>query len=324
VLSENIASPLISYYKLLGWNINLLQLQHLNLMLGGLGWFAILSAALILLFNPPNRNLDIMAGLCIWPLFILYNPLSVEVLLRFITTDVFSRLIYGSIYWIFIVIFIQDLYNKLHETNKFLIVKANIFLRNSFLPYIVILILFSLSWIPGYPVYGKLRHLGLKVDPRLDGSNLQPTIEYLRLHTPKSCIDFYPTPTYLPISSYVLSDSYVNTYLLGTGYFYTVTNRRDIKLDDVPLVDATISADDTIDYSSFRETIKSKKICHVILYVQTEELYSWVGAVLGHWRIDHARTQRYYSANFIEWVTKNPQDFELVFTDNLIRVFKVL
>jgi hypothetical protein len=52
VLSENIASPLISYYKLFGWNINLLQLQHLNLMLGGLGWFAILSAALILLFNP--------------------------------------------------------------------------------------------------------------------------------------------------------------------------------------------------------------------------------------------------------------------------------
>ncbi|MBD1806541.1 hypothetical protein H6F98_13905 [Microcoleus sp. FACHB-SPT15] len=324
VLSENIASPLISYYKLFGLNINLLQFQHLNLMLGGLGWFAILSAALILLFNSPNRNLDIMAGLCIWSIVILYNPLSIEVLLRFIPTDVFSRLIYGSIYWIFIVIFIQDLHNKIRKIDNVLMVKANILLKNKILPYIVILILFSLSGIPGYPVYGKVRHLGLKVDPRLDGSNLQPTIEYLRLHTPKSCVDPYPNPAYLPIMSYVLSDSYVNTYLVGTGYFYIVTNRRDIKLDNVPSVDSTVSDNDTIDYSSFRNSIKSKKICYVILYVQTEELHSWVGAVLGHWRIDHARTQRYYSANFIEWVTKNPQDFELVFTDNLIRVFKVL
>ena len=324
VLPENIFSPLINYYKLWEWNINFIQLKHLNFMLGGLGWFAMFSAILVLLFNPPNRNLDVMAGLCIWSIVIIYNPLSFEVLLRFIPTDVFSRLIYGSIHWVFVVIFIQDLHNKILKIDKVLIVKANIFLKNKILPYIVILTLFLLSWIPGYPVYGKLRHLGLRVDPRLDGSNLQPTIEYLRLHTPKSCVDPYPDPAYLPIRSYVLSDSYVNTYLVGTGYFYIVTNRRDIKLDNVPSVDTTVSDNDAIDYSSFRKSIKSKKICYVILYVQTEELHSWVGAVLGHWRIDHARTQRYYSANFIEWVTKNPQDFELVFTDNLIRVFKVL
>lgn len=172
-------------------------------------------------------------------------------------------------------------------------------------------------------MYGKMRHLWLKVDPRLDGANLRPTIEYLRSHTPQTCSDRFAEANYLPIRSYILSDSYVNTYLLGTGYFYTVTNRSELSGYESEPLGITVSANENMDYATFVEIAKMH-ICYVVLYIQTQELYSWTGAVVGHWGINHAQTQRYYSPKVIEWITKNPEDFELVFTDDSIRVFKVL
>jgi hypothetical protein len=133
-------------------------------------------------------------------------------------------------------------------------------------------------------MYGKMRHLWLKVDPRLDGANLRPTIEYLRSHTPQACSDRFAERNYLPIRSYILSDSYVNTYLLGTGYFYTVTNRSELSGYESEPLGITVSANENMDYATFVEIAKMN-ICYVVLYIQTQELYSWTGAVgwsLGH------------------------------------------
>jgi hypothetical protein len=262
-------------------------------------------------------------------MFVVLNPLSIEVLRRVIPIDVFHRLIYGSLYWVFLIVFIQCSYNRIFNTNLICDrvgisspTKRNKIFSKLFL-YSSISFFALLSWIPGYPMYGKMRHLWLKVDPRLDGANLQPTIEYLRSHTPQACSDRFAEGNYLPIRSYILSDSYVNTYLLGTGYFYTVTNRSELSGYESEPLGITVSANENMDYATFVEIAK-KYICYVVLYIQTQELYSWTGAVVGHWGINHAKTQRYYSPKVIDWITKNPEDFELVFTDDSIRVFKVL
>jgi hypothetical protein len=331
ILVENLSDPLITLinsYSLFGWNLHFPQFEHLSFMLGKLGWLAMLSAVavLALLFNHSNRNLAIMAGLCIWPIFILWNPVSIEVLLRFIRTDVFSRLIYGSIYWIYLVVLIQAVYINIFSLEWFSSIQIqNVLFLKKLLIYITIIFLILLSWIPGYPVYGKMRQLWLKVEPRLDGSNLQQTIKYLRSHAPKNCVDPYPDLNHLPIRSYVLSDPYVNTYLLGTGYFYTFTDRTGSPIVDETLsVGISVSDNSAINYSTFLNTVKSYQICYVVLYLQKEELYSWVGSMLGHWRTDQAKTQGYYSKTFIEWITQHPKNFELVFEEETIRVFKVL
>ena len=316
-------------FNLFGWKIQYPKFSQFNEMIGIVGWLAMISALLVLFCNRPSRNLDIMAALCAWPMFVVLNPLSIEVLHRVIPIDVFHRLIYGSLYWVFLIVFIQCSYNRIFNTNLVCDrvgissqTKKNKNFSKLFL-YLSISFFALLSWIPGYPMYGKMRHLWLKVDPRLDGANLRPTIEYLRSHTPQACSDRFAERNYLPIRSYILSDSYVNTYLLGTGYFYTVTNRSELSGYESEPLGITVSANENMDYATFVEIAKMN-ICYVVLYIQTQELYSWTGAVVGHWGINHAQTQRYYSPKVIEWITKNPQDFELVFTDDSVRVFKVL
>ena len=170
---------------------------------------------------------------------------------------------------------------------------------------------------------GKMSHLWIKIAPSLDGSNLQPTIEYLRKNT-SSCITPNFNKNYLPIRSFILSDSYVNTYLMATGYFYGVTNRRETGGYESPPLNITVYPNENLSYHDFIKTVQKSHICYVILYVQTRELSSWLGAVVGHWSIDYAKTQRYYSPKFIKWITENPQNFQFVFEDDLVRVFKVL
>lgn len=308
------------------------RFEPLNQMMGVLGWLSMISAVLVLFLNRPYRNLDIMAGLCISPLIVLWNPLLVEVWLRFSLIDVSHRLIYGSLYWLFPVVFLQHICQiYCNSTNTWVyatifnyLPKIKLSVLNKFSLYIIIIFFIILSWIPVEPIRGKMSHLSIKVDSRLDGSNLKPTIEYLREHASQKCLDPYPNANYLPIRRYILSDSYVNTYLLATGYFYAVTNRRESEGYESPFLGLTVYPNEQFSYYEFIETIKKNQICYVVLYLQTQNLYSWMGAVLGHWSTDSARTIHYYSPKFIKWITENPQDFELVFEDDVIRVFKAL
>jgi hypothetical protein len=250
--------------------------------------------------------------------------------MRFIPLEVFHRLIYGSLYWIFPVVFIQNWSKKLGKASlvrrfsQVIRFNRNIFSSRKLILYALVTFLTLLSWIPSFPIKGKMSSVWLKLDPRLDGSNLQPTIEYLREQASKNCVDPSPDPALLPIRSYILSDTYVNTYLLATGYFYTVTNRHESVGSESPPLALSVSATEDSDYSTFIEKIKTNQICYIVIYLQTQKLYSFMGDLVGHWGIEHAKTQRYYSAKFIQWVTENPHDFKLVFEDGQARVFKVL
>ncbi len=329
---EHQSHTLVAIYNLFGWQIQYHNLGMLHQMIGVFGWFSMTSALLMLLLNRPDRTLDLMAGLCVWPIIFLLNPLSISLLLRFVDVEVYHRLLYGSLFWIFPILLMQKLYSYLFECSSpsfkmvskiknFLVLKPSL---GRLILYAPIIFLILLSFIPKAPVYGKMRHVLLRVkDPRLDGRNLQKTIAYLRDRAPQTCLDPDAQKT-LASRSYILSDSYVNTYLQVTGYFYAATNRRESPGYESPYTGLNVFADRQMDYYTFRDLIKTHNICYVILYLQTGNLYSWMGDVVRHWSADHARTQRYYSEGFIEWITQNPQDSQLVFEDKPIQVFEVL
>ena len=111
---------LVSIPTLWGGTMQFHRFEQLNEMIGILGWVSLISAVLVLLFNRPCRNLDIIACLCIWPFIIVWNPLAVEVLLRFIPIDASHRLIYGSLYWIFPIVLLQHLCHTYNYQNTFL------------------------------------------------------------------------------------------------------------------------------------------------------------------------------------------------------------
>ena len=336
VLSSNLPEHqshfLVMLWNLLGWRIQYHGLGMLHQMIGMVGWLSIASALLVLCCKRPSRTLDIMAGACVWPLFFLLNPLLVSFLLRFVDVEVFHRLLYGSLFWLFPILLVQTLYQHFVKsvspafvtasgTNGFLAFKL---MLNRLILYLPIIFLILLSLIPKAPIYGKMRHVFLRVeDPRLDGRNLQSTIQYLRDRASRECTDPYPTERTKP-RSYILSDSYANSYLQSAGYFYVATNRRESGGYESPSSGLTVSADRDMDYATFLQKIEEHKICFVILYVQTQELYSWLGDVVRHWSADHSRTERYYSEGFLEWIAQNPQTFKLVFEDNSVQVFKVL
>ena len=66
---------------------------------------AMVGAVLALLWLRHSKQQTILACLCIWPLIVLWNPPAVELMLRTVPSSVLYRLIYGSLYWIFLIVF---------------------------------------------------------------------------------------------------------------------------------------------------------------------------------------------------------------------------
>jgi hypothetical protein len=286
-----------------------LMLHH---MIGAVGWVTAAAGLAVLLFARPNRALDVAAALSVWPLLVLWNPLAYEALARVMSLQTFHRLVYGSPYWVLPAVLLGHWAGRLGARQAARAAAGA-----------GLLLLVALSWWAGPPVYGRMRHVWLRVDPRLDGSNLGPLVRYVRAHAERECRDPHPDPRYRPIRRYVLSDGYVNSYLQATGYFYAASSRRGDDLGyESPALGVTVGLEPAMDYARFRAVLRDRAVCYVILYQQDAPLWSWLGATTGHWPPDFARTARLYAPRLVEWVTGHPDDFALVFHDGPIRVYR--
>lgn len=281
----------------------------LHEMIGVVGWASVLAAVLALAQRRPERGRDVMAAMAVWPFLVLWNPVGIEVLARVTRPEVFHRLVYGCLYWVLPVPLLRDLAARGGRAGR--AAAAGILVG-----------LVGLSWITPSPISGRMRHVWTTIDPRLDGANLRPLIAWLRAHAERDCVDPDPDERYRPIRRYVLSDTYVNTYLLATGYFYAATNRWEANGYESPDTGLSVAPGDAVDYPAFLARVEEWAVCYVVLHLETGRPRSWLAARTRHWAPDHARTARYYSPRFVEWITTHPRDFELVFERGPTRVYR--
>ncbi|MEM9815882.1 MAG: hypothetical protein AAF827_05675 [Cyanobacteria bacterium P01_D01_bin.6] len=302
----------------------------LNIMTGFLGWCSALLAIMLLISKTSCRKLDIMAAITVWPWIVLLNPIGIELLERYMHSGVFHRLIYGSLYWLFPIVALPHLWSLFIKTrslnyvfqSKISLVSAS---SRNLVSYFLISLLVVLSFIPNLPIQGKMAHFFLKPEPYLDGRNLQAPIQYLRQNTPNKCLDARLDSAALPIRSWVLSDPYTNTYLAGTGYFHTGSNRfgsPGFESDEIPL--STTVTQQEMSYSDFLARVRKYNICYVFIHLTQQEVKSKTAQWVEHWPVDYADTKNYYSSDFINWVSNNPQDFELEYENKESKLFKVL
>ncbi len=307
---------LFSLGALGGGELWLSRYEPLSKVLGLVGWLTLLGAIATLLYRHPDRRLDLSAAVAVWPVLMLLNPLLVNVSLRVMAAELLHRFLYGSVFWVFLVA-------ALHAMTQSPWCGR---LQRHFLGVGLGLVAAALAGLPGNPVYGKLAHVWHRVHPQLDGSDLQPVIAYLRDQAPQNCTDLGTefTPHLRPIRSYVLSDSYVNTYLLNTGYFHATTNRSEARgAYESPPLGFTVGLEKPLTYEEFRTRLQELYVCYVVLYLPPKSVVSWLGSVSGHWFPTYAHTQRFYAPQLLAWVRQSPTDFELVFEANGAQVFRV-
>lgn len=312
-----------------GKNIYVLRYIPISHIMGIVGWLSILLALGFLLFGKESRKMDIMASLTLFHLLVFCNPLAIQVLRRIMIVELFHRLTYGSLYWMFLVFFLHHFSDQIEQfTLKFLPVKNILEKTKEITLYplscFCISVLLLVSLYPYDPVFGKMIHVFLKVPKNLDGSDLKPVLRYVRDNAEQQCIDPDPNDNFYPIRHYVLSDPYVNTYLQGTGYFYTATFRWDDSqgYESNPLGITTKTAT-SLDYSEFIGLLRARQVCYVIIYLPQKQTTSWLGKTSNPWPDTYAHTQRHYSPKFLKWVRESPQDFELVFEQDAMQIFQV-
>jgi hypothetical protein len=289
--------------------------QLLDQMVGVVGWSMMVLSAGVLLLNRPDWRLDIAAALTVWPLLVAWNPVAYEALGRLMSIESIHRILYGSPFWLFPVVLLKHVVERLGKGAR-----ASL---GRWVALGVLALLLMASLIPTPPVNGKLLHLAYRPDRRLDGRNLRRVIEYLRANAEGACVDPITDPRLRPIRRYVVSDPYVNAYLQATGHFYTVTDRRENPGYEAPDLGLTTRLPEEMDLPQFLAALRKNSVCYVILYLQRDAPPSWLGAIIGHWATDAARTERYYSPRLIEWVTGDRDAFELVFERPPTRVYRV-
>jgi hypothetical protein len=314
--------PLPSYVTRLGVVFGQPLYAHafamLDQMMGLVGWVSMLLAVAVLVTRTSDRRLDVAAAVSLWPLLVVWNPAALFFLDRILPWESFHRLLYGSVYWLLPAVVLKHLSDRIGEAGA-RSARAGLFGRVS---VALVLILVAISFVPGPPVRGRMRHLWDRVDPRLDGSTLKRTIEFVRARAPQECPDPHPDPRFQPIRHYVLTDPYVSAYLAATGYFYVAIDRWGGPGWESPPLDFTVSHNGHIDYPTFRSILRHRGVCYVIVYRQQAPLWSWMGATTHHWAPDAARAEQYYSPRFLEWIRRHPDDFELVFRDGPIGVYR--
>ncbi|MEA5469893.1 hypothetical protein, partial [Spirulina sp. 06S082] len=171
---------LFNIETIFGWKMYVIRYTPLSHAIGLVGWLIVFTTTLFLLFGKPERKLDIMSGLTLFPFLLFCNPLAIEALRRVMAAEQFHRLIYGCLYWMLPIFLLHHFSPQLESfTSQIVLFKKEI--NNTIYPqyFIIILLLFT-SLIPRDPIYGKMIHSWLKVPHALDGSDLKPVIRYLR------------------------------------------------------------------------------------------------------------------------------------------------
>ena len=318
------------------------RFSRLNDVMGVWGWMAMVGSVIVLFSSRSSKKLIILAGICFWPLIVLWNPPAIALMLRAIpSSSILYRLIYGSLYWIFLAIFLGYMYEQRHRLFQ-LLPWFSLFQRST--PYLsrfqwaVILVVFlGSTLIPHAPIRGKILHLLTKTETQLDGRELNPVIRYLRQEAPRHCIDPYLGEEYRPVRRFILSDPYINQYLLATGYFYTMTDRwRIINYNerahrDFPnqfvlkwFKDITKKLQGSQEIPVFPDVLRKQNICYVVLYSGNPSPSSRIGSLSGHWTPDFVNIQHDYSKKLLYWIQKYSQDFQLVFHNEGVHVYEVL
>jgi len=288
----------------------------LSKVLGLVGWLGLVVAIAVLLYRRPERKLDLTAMVAVWPVLAVLNPLLVQGLMRVMAVELLHRLLYGSVVWVLLVGVLQA---GARSRLGWKLGRGLVFAGMGVVAAV-------LSWLPGNPIYGKMAHVWHRVDPQLDGSDLQPVLRYLRANAPQVCTDPVASlaPHLKPIRSYVLSDPYVNTYLLNTGYFHAATNRGDRWAPESPNLGLSVGLEQQPDltYAEFQATLREFGVCYVVLYRPQKRVTSWLGRTSGHWFPEYAQTQRFYAPKLLRWV-RYSGDFEMVFEAGGAEVFRV-
>jgi hypothetical protein len=311
--------PLPTYFTespgtLFGWKLHhhgLLMLEH---AVGLPGWLTLSAGILLLVRSQGSRGLDLAAALAVWPFVLLLAPPSYEILGRFMNLETLHRLLYGAAYWVLPAALVGHAVERLRARGRTGAAGA--------LTVAFVLAAVAGGFVARSPIHGRLDHVFYRPDPRLDGRNLEGLVRYVRGHAERDCVDPYPDPRYRPIRRYVLSDTYVNSYLQATGYFYAASNRRGADGLESPPIGLTVALRDGLEYPEFRAIVRQTAVCYVILYRAAGGPKSWLGAATGHWPADFAQTAREYSPRLVEWVTTRPDDFALVFAEGPVRVYR--
>lgn len=320
-----------------GWGAIFTRLNH---ALGLGGWIAVLGA-LFILFKSPSKKHTILAAICLWPCLVLLNPFVLVLLNKVIMNPlVFYRVIYGSVYWVFLMIFVEYVYTHRNVVlrwwpwRSFAPWPQRNFLSRWGLVFALSFFVMGTSLLPQAPVRGKIPNLLMKTDARLDGRELESAIRYLRQVAPKQCRDPHAGKTHFPMRSFILSDTYINHYLIVTGYFYTISDRWSIlhplghKLGLVnkpPPKQWELTVKPEIDKKiNFPESLKQYRVCYIVLHNRHLAPKSLAGQESGHWPADYVQAQQRFSRKLHQWVKAHPHHFELAFQDEAVQIYKVL
>ncbi|MBF0289403.1 MAG: hypothetical protein HQM14_16425 [SAR324 cluster bacterium] len=328
---------------LLESSLYVIRFARLNNVMGIAAWIAMVGAAIVLFLSQSSKKLSILAALCLWPLVVLWNPLAINLLLRALpSSSVLYRLIFGSLYWVFLVVFLEFVFAhrpwlfRLFPWLTFLKGGNRYLLRHLKMPAVLVLFL-GITLIPYAPVRGKIPHLFTKTEMELDGRELNQVIRFLRHEAPLRCVDPLLGNKYRPVRRFILSDPYINQYLLATGYFYTMTDRWRIIFPVEPehrdfpnqfilrwFNDISKKLEGSSRIPVFPDVLREHSICYVLLYSGNSVPISRMGALSGHWAPDFVNSRHDYSQKLFFWISKYPQDFQLVFEDQSVQLFKVL
>ncbi|MBF0280914.1 MAG: hypothetical protein HQM13_24185 [SAR324 cluster bacterium] len=320
-----------------------IEFSRLNSAMGVGAWIAMVAAIVVLFSSKSSKKIVILAGLCIWPIVVLWNPLAISLLQRAIpSSSVLYRLIFGSLYWVFIVVFLEFIFDRRQQLSRLLtrfsFFQGSNFYRFRHLQLLAVLGVFlGITLIPHAPVRGKILHLLTKTESMHDGRDLNSVIRYLRQDAPFHCIDPYLGSKNLPVRRFILSDPYINQYLLATGYFYTMTDRWRIIYPNEPeqrdfpnqfilrwLKDIKRKPEGSDKSPVFPDVLREHNICYVLLYSGDSVPSSRIGILSGHWAGDFVNSRHDYSKKLFRWIGKYPLDFQLVFKDESVQLYRVL
>ncbi len=304
-----------------------------NEFLGVMGWVSIGIAGLLLLYRKTPRLLRLFSMIVLWPVIIIFNPATVDILIRVVSPDTLYRLMFGSHHWFFLAI----------VGGVFL--KRKSLTRANWLRWVVFVIFgFGLTFQSNDPYYGRWKHFLYRPPPQLDGSELQPLVEYLRSQPIETCPDPIASQnSHLRIRSYVLANTYVNSYLATSGYFYTVSTRRGLfpglhspdpkfRLPYDRRFVLSVSESDTrstptmsdLTLEQFQQRLLETQFCYIVLYPRVLVPFSWTGFQSQHWHPYTAQTSHNYSTKYLDWIRNQPKLFEKIWQQEGIELYRFL
>lgn len=117
-----------------------------------------------------NLTLELVVSLALPSIIILFCPLTIFILGKIISQNLFYRLLYGSCYWIMFPIVLH------YVLTRYSILNINNRLK---LFWFIVFLLLSISYYPQHPVWGRSYMLTYKMMQEHDGRAIVPLVNYI-------------------------------------------------------------------------------------------------------------------------------------------------